>query len=249
MKSDHPSINDSVSGLAVGDPVKLRGIDVGTVKSMIIDPDNSRLVVVGVRVRKETPCKAKNAQPLRNRGWCRRRRFYQLNGGDPAAKTLLAVTPQGKIPEIPSRDNRPQGHARRAAEGGQETVQPSRIAQESCDERRWGKGQSHPSFPPAQASQEGGRELKEVTAGRVCLNSAPPILPPTQSPRTEAGTHCIYAATLNFLKDPALDTHALRRNLVARSNGFHPVIDPAQAQREHHQPSTATRWRRLRGDP
>ena len=57
MKSDHPWINDWVSGLAVGDPVKFRGIDVGTVKSMIIDPDNSRLVVVDVTLRKETPVK------------------------------------------------------------------------------------------------------------------------------------------------------------------------------------------------
>jgi phospholipid/cholesterol/gamma-HCH transport system substrate-binding protein len=46
---------DSVSGLAVGDPVKFRGIDVGTVKSMIIDPDNSLLVLVEVRLRMETP--------------------------------------------------------------------------------------------------------------------------------------------------------------------------------------------------
>ena len=29
---------DSVSGLTVGDPVKFLGVDVGTVKSMIIDP-------------------------------------------------------------------------------------------------------------------------------------------------------------------------------------------------------------------
>jgi phospholipid/cholesterol/gamma-HCH transport system substrate-binding protein len=30
--------------------------------------------------------------------------FIELNGGDPAAKTLLAVTPQDKIPDISSRD-------------------------------------------------------------------------------------------------------------------------------------------------
>ena len=29
---------ESVSGLAVGDPVKFRGVDVGTVKTMSIDP-------------------------------------------------------------------------------------------------------------------------------------------------------------------------------------------------------------------
>jgi hypothetical protein len=28
--------------------------------------------------------------------------YIELNGGDPAAKTLLAVTPEGTIPEIPS---------------------------------------------------------------------------------------------------------------------------------------------------
>jgi hypothetical protein len=28
--------------------------------------------------------------------------FVELDGGDPAAKSLLAVTPDGKVPEIPS---------------------------------------------------------------------------------------------------------------------------------------------------
>lgn len=92
---------DSVSGLTVGDPVKYRGIDVGTVKSMIIDPDNSRLVLVDVRLRKETPVKTDTRASLTLKG-ITGVVFIELNGGDPAAKTLLAVTPQGKIPEIPS---------------------------------------------------------------------------------------------------------------------------------------------------
>jgi phospholipid/cholesterol/gamma-HCH transport system substrate-binding protein len=93
--------NDSVSGLAIGDPVKFRGIDVGTVKSMIIDPDNSRLVLVDVRLRKETPVKTDTRASLALKG-ITGVVFIELNGGDPAAKTLLAVTPQDKIPEIPS---------------------------------------------------------------------------------------------------------------------------------------------------
>src|SRR5438045_3003364 len=48
---------DSVSGLTVGDPVKFHGVDVGTVKTMIVDPENPRRVRVDVRLRKDTPVK------------------------------------------------------------------------------------------------------------------------------------------------------------------------------------------------
>jgi len=92
---------DSVSGLTAGDPVKFRGVDVGTVKSMIIDPDNARLVLVDVRLRKETPVKTDTRASLALKG-ITGVVFIELNGGDPAAQTLLAVTPQDKIPEIPS---------------------------------------------------------------------------------------------------------------------------------------------------
>ena len=92
---------DSVSGLAVGDPVKFRGVDAGTVKSIIIDPDNSRLVLVEVRLRKETPVKTDTRASLAMKG-ITGVVFIELNGGDPAAKALLAVTAQGKTPEIPS---------------------------------------------------------------------------------------------------------------------------------------------------
>ena len=92
---------DSVSGLAVGDSVKFRGIDVGTVKSMLVDPDNSRLVLVDVRLRKEAPVKTDTRASLTMKG-ITGVVFVELNGGDPAAKTLLAVTPQDTIPEIPS---------------------------------------------------------------------------------------------------------------------------------------------------
>ena len=92
---------DSVSGLAVGDPVKYRGVDVGTVKTMIVDPDNSLLVRVDVRLRKETPVKTDTRASLVLKG-ITGAVFIELNGGDPTAQTLLAVTAQDKIPEIPS---------------------------------------------------------------------------------------------------------------------------------------------------
>ncbi len=92
---------DSVSGLTVGDPVKYLGVDVGTVKSIIIDPDNSRRVQVDVRLRKETPVMTDTKASLTMKG-ITGVVFIELNGGSSAAQTLLAATPQDKIPEIPS---------------------------------------------------------------------------------------------------------------------------------------------------
>lgn len=92
---------DSVSGLTAGDSVKYRGIDVGTVKSMGIDPDDSRLVLVDVRLRKDAPVKTDTRAALTMKG-ITGVVFIELNGGDPAAKSLLEVTPPDKVPEIPS---------------------------------------------------------------------------------------------------------------------------------------------------
>jgi phospholipid/cholesterol/gamma-HCH transport system substrate-binding protein len=92
---------DSVSGLSTGDSVKYRGIDVGTVKSMLVDPDDSRLVLVDVRLRKETPVKTDTRASLTMKG-ITGVVFIELNGGDPEAKTLLEVTPPDSVPEIPS---------------------------------------------------------------------------------------------------------------------------------------------------
>ena len=92
---------DSVSGLTVGDPVKYLGVDVGTVKSIIIDPDNSRRVQVDARLRKETPVMTDTKASLTMKG-ITGVVFIELNGGSSAAQTLLAATPQDKLPEIPS---------------------------------------------------------------------------------------------------------------------------------------------------
>lgn len=92
---------ESVSGLTVGDTVKFRGVDVGTVKSMILDPENPSQVVVKVRLRKETPVKTDTRASLVLKG-ITGVVFIELNGGDPAAKSLLAATPPGTMPEIPS---------------------------------------------------------------------------------------------------------------------------------------------------
>src|SRR5205814_2166092 len=86
---------------AVGDPVKLLGVDVGTVKSMRIDPDDTRLVLVEARLRKETPIKTDTRASLALKG-ITGVVFIELSGADPSAKPLVALTPPGAVPEIPS---------------------------------------------------------------------------------------------------------------------------------------------------
>ena len=92
---------ESVSGLALGDPVKFHGVDVGTVKFMALDPDDPRRVQVDVRLRKEAPVKTDTKASLKLKG-ITGVVLIELNGGAPNANTLLAATPEGQVPEIPS---------------------------------------------------------------------------------------------------------------------------------------------------
>ena len=92
---------ESVSGMALGDPVKFHGIDIGTVKAMALDPADPRRVQVDVRLRKEAPVKTDTRASLKLKG-ITGVVFIELNGGAPDAQTLLAATPEGQIPEIAS---------------------------------------------------------------------------------------------------------------------------------------------------
>jgi phospholipid/cholesterol/gamma-HCH transport system substrate-binding protein len=92
---------ESVSGLSPGEPVKFRGVDVGAVQTMSLDPANPRLVQVDVKLHKNTPVKTDTKASLKLKG-ITGTIFVELDGGDAAAKTLLAATPEGQIPEIPS---------------------------------------------------------------------------------------------------------------------------------------------------
>jgi phospholipid/cholesterol/gamma-HCH transport system substrate-binding protein len=91
---------ESVSGLAVGDAVKFHGVDVGNVTAITLDPQNPRLVQVDVRLRKGTPVKTDTRASLKLKG-ITGVVYVELTGGSPNAKSLLAATPDGQIPEIP----------------------------------------------------------------------------------------------------------------------------------------------------
>ena len=90
---------ESVSGLALGDAVKYRGVDIGTVKSMALDPQDPRRVQIDVRVRKDAPVKTDTKASLRLKG-ITGVVFVELNGGSPEAPTLASATPEDKVPEI-----------------------------------------------------------------------------------------------------------------------------------------------------
>jgi len=92
---------ESVTGMALGDPVKFHGVDVGSVKAMALDPADPRRVQVDVRLRKEAPVKTDTRASLRLKG-VTGVVYVELNGGAPNAQSLLAATPEGRIPEIAS---------------------------------------------------------------------------------------------------------------------------------------------------
>jgi len=93
--------NESVSGMSLGDTVKFRGVDVGSVKAMAIDAADPRRVQVDVSLRKDAPVKTDTRAILKLKG-ITGAVFIELNGGSPAADFLLAATPAGQMPEIAS---------------------------------------------------------------------------------------------------------------------------------------------------
>jgi len=92
---------DSVSGMSLGDPVKYHGVDVGEVNALTIDPADPRQVQVDIKLHKEAPVKTDTRASLKPKG-ITGVVYVELSGGSPQAQPLLAATPAGRVPEIPS---------------------------------------------------------------------------------------------------------------------------------------------------
>lgn len=92
---------ESVSGLTKGGSVKYRGVDVGTVESIMIDPLDPRQIQVDVRLLRSAPVTTETRATLKLQG-VTGTVFIELSGGARDAKLLRKATPRGEVPIIQS---------------------------------------------------------------------------------------------------------------------------------------------------
>lgn len=90
---------ESVSGLSAGGAVKFRGVDVGNIDTIAIDPQDTRLIVVGIHVLDTTPIKTDTVASLKLQG-ITGVVFIELSGGSPGAAALPHAAMGDEPPEI-----------------------------------------------------------------------------------------------------------------------------------------------------
>ncbi len=93
---------ESVSGLALGSPVKYRGVDVGKVKEMSIDPDDITYIRVDANILKSAPIKTDTVATLKLLG-ITGNVYIELSGSQPGSPNLLTSENRESPPEIPSQ--------------------------------------------------------------------------------------------------------------------------------------------------
>ncbi len=104
ITSYHPYIsyfNESVAGLNLNGPVKYRGVTVGRVRDLQLDPENPTRVRVLMDIAKGTPIRTDTYAILNVQGLTGIA-FVELEGGE-NGEPLPSPLPDGGIPEIPSK--------------------------------------------------------------------------------------------------------------------------------------------------
>jgi len=92
--------SESISGLNIGSSIKYMGFDVGVVKNIKINPNNSEEIQIDIEIQKNTPIKEDNFAILGNLG-ITGLKYIELKGGSNHSK-LLEKNENG-IKVIPSK--------------------------------------------------------------------------------------------------------------------------------------------------
>ncbi|MBX9915075.1 MAG: MCE family protein [Pseudomonadaceae bacterium] len=89
--------HEAVTGLSIGSPVQFSGIKVGDVQRLRLDPKDSSLVLVRIRVAANTPVRTNTTAKLTLAG-ITGSSFIQLSSGAPGSPKLVGA--DNKIPRI-----------------------------------------------------------------------------------------------------------------------------------------------------